>query len=152
MVSAKRARIPSRIPPASPAATMFTYNESKTLGCKASESASEEPPLMDCVTLWITALSSGFSHCSSRIVKHWSIGKPAEHIEENIRVKRVRSSCLMPLPILILSSLGFFLRLTIVKRRRIKRASASALSCASNVPSKLLPWAFWALYKNSAIN
>ena len=151
-VSAKRAKIPSRIPPASPAATMLQYKESNTFGCCESASAKEEPPLIDWVSLCTTFFSSGFSHWASRMFKHCNIGRPAEHMDENIRVKRVMSSVLMPEPILSLISVGFFFKLVMTKRRRSKRASASALSLASRVPSKLLPCEFCALYKNSGID
>ena len=130
---------------------MFVYRLLKTFGCCAKASANDEPPLMDCVILWTTFLSSGFSHWFSRMFKHCNIGSPAELIEENIRVKRAISAGLIPEPILILISVGFFLRLTIIKRRRINSASASALSFASIEPSKLLPWLVVALYRNSAI-
>ena len=62
--------LPSKIPPASPAATMLVYSGPNTLGCWARASARDEPPLMDWVILWMTDLSSGFSHCSSRMFRH----------------------------------------------------------------------------------
>ncbi len=91
MYAASRLRMVSRIPPASPAATMFTYSSGKALGCLRSASANVAPPSISVRTLWITVAKVLLSDWLPRISRHWTSGKPASIIVANWRVKVTRS-------------------------------------------------------------
>ena len=77
---------------------------------------------------------------------HWRIGRPAEHMEENWRVKREMSLALIPEPSLMLISTGFFFSETMRIRRLLSISSAAAWLGASSFPSTSFPCGVMALY------
>src|SRR3970040_1115750 len=82
---ASRSRMVSRIPPASPAETMFLYNSVKALGCLAKASASVWPLSTSYTTSLVTAASSLFSVCLARISSACTSGRPAMIMVANRR-------------------------------------------------------------------
>src|SRR6266704_2354095 len=105
---ARRKRIVSRIPPASPAATMFTYRSPNALGCLRSASA-RVWPLSTSYTTWrVTSARTLFSVCLDRMSRAWTRGSPALIMVENWRVNTTTSRILTPPPSLKLNlnSLG----------------------------------------------
>jgi hypothetical protein len=102
MKVARRIKIVSRIPPASPAATMFTYRSLNAFGCLRSASATVWPDSTSNTTARVTAWSCLFSLCLARMSSAWTSGRPELIIVENWRVKMTMSRILIPPP------LGFF--------------------------------------------
>src|SRR5438128_2096790 len=98
----------SRIPPASPAATMFTYRSPNALGCLRSASA-RVWPLSTSYTTWrVTSARALFSVCCDRMSRACTRGSPALIMVANWRVNTTTSRILTPPPSLKLNlnSLG----------------------------------------------
>src|SRR5205823_2571094 len=106
--SARRTRIVSRIPPASPAATMLTSRSLNALGCLRSASASVWPLSTSYTTCRVVSARILFSVCCARMSRAWTSGRPALIIVANWRVNTTTSRVLTPPPNLKLSlnSLG----------------------------------------------
>src|SRR2546426_554714 len=106
--SAKRTRMVSKMPPASPAATMLTYRSLNALGCLRRASASVWPLSTSYTTLRVTSARILFSVCCARMSRAWTSGRPALIIVANWRVNTTTSRVLTPPPNLKLSlnSLG----------------------------------------------
>src|SRR3989475_8068787 len=98
----------SRIPPASPAATMLTYRSLKALGCLRSASASVWPLSTSYTTPRVTSARILFSVCCARMSSACTSGRPALIIVANCRVNTTTSRVLTPPPNLklILNSRG----------------------------------------------
>src|SRR3989454_2590906 len=98
----------SRMPPASPAATMLTYRSLNALGCLRSASASVWPLSTSYTTCRVVSASILFSVCCARMSRAWTRGRPALIIVANWRVNTTTSRVLTPPPNLRLSlnSLG----------------------------------------------
>src|SRR5215210_1337292 len=77
----------SRIPPASPAATMLVYRLSNALGCLRMASAMDMPDSTSLRTSLMIAAKVLFSSWPPRISRHCTSGRPASSITENWRVK-----------------------------------------------------------------
>src|SRR6266566_4869347 len=90
--TASRSRMVSRMPPASPAATMFTNRSENALGCLRSASA-RVWPLSTSYTTWrVTSAKTLFSVCSARMVSACTRGNPALIMVANWRVMMTTSS------------------------------------------------------------
>src|SRR5438132_1295777 len=101
--SARRTRMVSRIPPASPAATMLTYRSLNALGCLRSASARVWPLSTSYTTCRVTSARILFSVCCARISSACTSGNPALIIVANCRVITTMSRVLTPPPNLKLS-------------------------------------------------
>ena len=77
MNAARRWRIVSSTPPASPAFTMFTYSRSNAFGCLESASDRLEPLSTSSATCPTMPLSAHGFICCSRIFSERTIGRPA---------------------------------------------------------------------------
>src|SRR6059058_1206073 len=106
--SARRTRMVSRIPPASPAATMLTYRSLNALGCLRSAAASVWPLSTSYTTCRVVSARILLSVCCARMSRAWTSGRPALIIVANWRVNTTTSRVLTPPPNLMLSlnSLG----------------------------------------------
>src|SRR5204863_1161608 len=106
--AASRTRIVSRIPPASPAATLLTYRSLNALGCLRSASARVCPLSTSYTTCRVVSASSLFSVCCARMSRACTSGRPALIMVANWRVNTTTSRVLTPPPNLRLSlnSLG----------------------------------------------
>src|SRR5262249_35548237 len=96
--SARRWRIASRAPPASPALIMLQYRRSNALGCFAKASERGEALSMSSTTSPREVLSTPGLHWPSRIFRLRRIGRPASCRVESWRVK-VQSCLVEILPI-----------------------------------------------------
>src|SRR3954469_8743509 len=85
MKSARRARIRSSTPPASPALIMFTYSLSNALGYLLIASDSVPPPSTSSATPPMIALRSPGFCCCSRICSDRRMGRPASWRVESWR-------------------------------------------------------------------
>src|SRR5947199_6554449 len=105
---ARRSRMVSRMPPASPAATMLTYRSLNALGCLRSASARVWPLSTSYTTCRVTSARILFSVCCASMSRAWTSGRPALIIVANWRVNTTTSRVLRPPPNLKLSlnSLG----------------------------------------------
>ena len=115
------------------------------MGCSFIASESEEPPWIFVEIFLSTSRRLRFSAWSARMSMHCRIGRPAEHMEENWRVKREMSLALMPEPSLMLISIGSFFSDTMRMRRPLSISSASAWVFASSLPLTSFPWGVIAL-------
>src|SRR2546426_974586 len=136
-------RLLSRMPPASPAATMLTYRSLNALGCLRSASASVWPLSTSYTTCRVTSARILFSVCCARMSRAWTRGRPALIIVANWRVNTTTSRGFTPPPNLKLSfdsfgsartcttTLRFFRRCAITSsrvRRSILSLTKSPLS------------------------
>src|SRR3989441_3812486 len=98
----------SRMPPASPAATMLTYRSLNALGCLRSASASVWPLSTSYTTCRVVSARTLFSVCCARMSRACTSGRPALIMVANWRVNTTTSRGLTPPPDLKLSlnSLG----------------------------------------------
>ena len=128
----------SRIPPASPASTMFTKSSSKTLLCSFLPSASARvvPASTSRMTCAMVVRKFSFSVCLERMSRHCTRGSPALIIVANWRVKMARSRVVTPPPSLGMENFisAFFSRTEEMMIRRL-RSAASASSWLSSVSS-----------------
>src|SRR5262245_61223588 len=139
MYVARRMRISSSTPPASPAATMLRNRSSNTFLCLPSASDSVEPASTSRVVSEMILPNDGLLACLARMSRHCTSGRPAEIMVANWRVKIARSLVLTPEPP-NLGRLGppAFGR-SDVTRMRFLRSSSSASSCR---PTSISPvWA-----------
>jgi hypothetical protein len=127
MKVARRSRIVSRIPPASPAATMFTYSSLNALGCLRRASASVCPLSTSYTTAFVTSLSFLFSVCSERMSRACTSGSPELIIVANWRVKMTMSRVAIPEPKESLISFGACWTFTTIIR--FLRRCATTSSC-----------------------
>ena len=88
---ASRSRIVSRMPPASPAATMLTNSPLKAPGCFSSASARVLPLSTSYTTCRVTSDRSLFSVCFARMSSACTNGRPALIIVANCRVNMTTS-------------------------------------------------------------
>ncbi len=126
----------SRMPPASPAATMFTYSSVNTLGCLRMESASVCPASMSCSTSEMIAWNFLFSVCSARMERLCTSGSPALIMVANCRVKITTSRVLTPEPNEKLISFG--LERTDTGRRRCRTSQPNTSSLVGRLISPLV--------------
>ena len=91
MYVARRLRMVSRIPPASPAAIMLQNSSSNTLGCLRMASARLAPPSMSWRVWFRTLAKNLLSLEPPRISRHCTRGSPASIMTENWRTKIARS-------------------------------------------------------------
>ena len=85
--TARRRRIVSRIPPASPAATMLTKRSVNAFLCFDNASASVLPDSTSYTTCFVTSASALLSVCRAKISRACTSGSPALIIVANCRVK-----------------------------------------------------------------
>src|ERR1041385_936809 len=128
MYVARRMRISSSTPPASPAATMLRNRSSNTRLCLPSESASVEPASTSRVVSWITRPNEGRLVCLARMSRHCTSGRPAEIMVANCRVKIARSFVDTPPPNFGICTPDDFGRREVTRMRFLRRIS-SASSC-----------------------
>src|SRR5882672_6016084 len=146
---ARRIRIVSRIPPASPAATMFTYRLVNARGCFDKASATVLPDSTSNTTFLVTSASALLSVCSARIVRACTSGRPELIIVENWRVKMTTSRVLIePRPIFFAASWSI---LTTLSRCFRSCAITSSREAASIVAVRRSPLNALAVYVNVAI-
>ena len=86
----------SRMPPASPAATMFTNRPENAFGCRLKASARVLPASTSKTTCLVTSFSALFSVWAARIESDCTSGSPELIIVANCRVKMTTSRVLMP--------------------------------------------------------
>src|SRR6266567_116259 len=150
---ARRKRIVSRIPPASPAATMFTYRSPNALGCLRSASA-RVWPLSTSYTTWrVTSARTLFSVCLDRMSRAWTRGSPALIMVENWRVNTTTSRILTPPPSLKLNlnSLGAARPCTTTRRFLRRWAMTSSRVGRSILSLTRSPLSVRAVYVKSGI-
>src|SRR6266571_2196502 len=150
---ARRKRIVSRIPPASPAATMFTYRSPNALGCLRSASA-RVWPLSTSYTTWrVTSARTLFSVCLDRMSRAWTRGSPALIMVENWRVNTTTSRILTPPPSLKLNlnSLGAARTCTTTRRFLRRWAMTSSRVGRSILSLTRSPLSVRAVYVKSGI-
>ena len=134
MYVARRFRIVSRMPPASPAAIMLVNSGSNVLGCLRIASASVWP-FSTSPRVWrIVAAKFASSSWLPRISRHCTSGRPASIMTENCRVKIARFLGETPLPSLPffgLASAFAFTGVTLVTRTCSRRSIAVTASRVS---------------------
>src|SRR6185503_16898687 len=96
MNSARRRKMTSKAPPASPALIMLTYRRLKHLGDLDIDSERVAPPSMPSQTSIRAFLRPPALACDSRILRLRRIGRPASCRMESWRVKAHRSFPLAP--------------------------------------------------------
>src|SRR5947207_6259947 len=148
---AMRSRMVSRIPPASPAATMFTYRSLKALGCLRSASARVWPLSTSYTTARVTSARNLFSGCCARMSSACTSGSPALIMVANWRVKITTSRVLIPAPNLSLNCFGA--SRTCTTTRRFLRRWARTSSRVANSPLfwTISPLTFRAVYSKTGI-
>src|SRR6185503_11967603 len=139
MYVARRIRISSSTPQASPAATMLRNRSSNTPLCLPSASDSVEPASTSRVVSEMILPNDGLLACLARMSRHCTSGRPAEIMVANWRVKIARSFVVTPgPPILGIDTPPVFGR-NDVTRMRFLRSISSASSCR---PDSISPvWA-----------
>src|SRR6266550_3653810 len=149
--SANRTRMVSRIPPASPAATMLTYWSLNALGCLRSASARVWPLSTSYTTCRVTSASILFSVCCARMSSACTSGSPALIMVANWRVKTTTSRVLIPAPSLSLNCFGA--SRTCTTTRRFLRRCARTSSRVANSPLfwTISPLTFRAVYSKTGI-
>src|SRR6266704_1055778 len=150
---ARRKRIVSRIPPASPAATMFTYRSPNALGCLRSASARVWPLSTSYTTCRVVSARILFSVCCARMSRAWTSGRPALIIVANWRVNTTTSRVLTPPPNLKLSlnSLGAARTCTTTRRFLRRWAITSSRVGRSILSLTRSPLSVRAVYVKSGI-
>src|SRR5512140_640160 len=129
------------MPPASPAATMFTKRSSNAFGCLRIASARDEPASTSCRTARMIFWKSRLSCWLPRISRHCTSGRPASIMTENWRVKIARRRALtLPPPIFgTANSLPFSLTVVTSICRRLRSAIARSFESATRTPPVVPP-------------
>ncbi len=145
--------ISSKIPPASPAATIFMYTGENTLGCLARESAKLVPLSTSLLTseMWVLKISLSVWFC--KVARLLTRGTPAFIIVANCLVKTVMS---LDLTFFFVSELKklpppAFLIDTGLSPCFASSAPSAASLAESAVPWRCLPFLSTALYVNFGI-
>src|SRR5207247_2446071 len=151
--SDRRTRIVSRMPPASPAATMLTYRSPKALGCLRSASARVWPLSTSYTTDLVISARDWFSVCFARMSSACTSGSPALIMVANCRVMTTRSRVLMPPPNLKLSlkALGAARTCTTTMRFFRRWAMTSSRVGRSTSPDWRSPFSVRAVYWKTGI-
>ena len=151
--SDRRTRIVSRMPPASPAATMLTYRSPKALGCLRSASARVWPLSTSYTTDFVISARDWFSVCFARMSSACTSGSPALIMVANCRVMTTRSRVLMPPPNLKLSlkALGAARTCTTTMRFFRRWAMTSSRVGRSTSPDWRSPFSVRAVYWKTGI-
>src|SRR6185436_10815298 len=139
MYVARRMRISSSTPPASPAATMLRNRSSNTPRCLPSASLSVEPASTSRVVSVMILPNDGLLACFARMSRHCTSGRPAEIMVANWRVKIARSFVVTPGPPILGIDMPPAFGRSDVTRMRFLRRTSSASSCR---PDSISPvWA-----------
>ena len=131
----------SRIPPASPAATMLVYRSSKIFGCLRMASASVEPDSTSCRIERSARWNALTSAWDPRISRHCTSGRPASIMTENCRVK-IAMACFGTLPPHFGSAISLPFSLTAVTMICCRRSEAIAASLLSATSWPPVSWPF----------
>jgi hypothetical protein len=134
---ASRIRMVSRMPPASPAATMLVYRSVNTFGWRPSASLTVAPLSTSNTTARVTCCSALLSLCLARMSSACTSGRPALIIVENCRVKITMSRAgTLPAGFGLLAASS---TLTTARRMRRSIATASSRVGASSVAERRSP-------------
>ncbi len=131
--------IVSRIPPASPAATMFEYRSENILECFLRASAYVEPDSTSDLIVVRVLPRVLFSTCSERISRPCTKGSPASIMVANCLVKITMSLSFTPPPNVNFVFAAFSVTIVGIILLRFSCAITSSFEFATSSPDSIVP-------------